>query len=106
MLLHRAHTCTHSVCCRVCVYVVHKLHWLVGWGGIISAGGPALPAFQRGISSIADADDNRDTKDARDDERFSLNVYKFFWLFAIFVKSGLFTNILQRSYDEMEVEAG
>ena len=77
MLLHRAHTCTHSVCCRVCAYVVHKLHWLVGWGGIISAGGPALPAFQRGISSIADADDNRDTKDARDNERFSLNVYKF-----------------------------
>ena len=40
----------------------------IGWlGGIISAGGPALPAFQRGIS-VADADDNPDV-DARDDEK-------------------------------------
>ena len=65
----------------MCVCVVHKLHFevypavcvclhcaqttLVGWGGIISAGGPALPAFQRGIS-VADADDNPDV-DACDD---------------------------------------
>ena len=40
---------------------------LVGWGGIISAIGPALPAFQRGIS-VADADDNPDV-DACDDEK-------------------------------------
>ena len=43
-----------------------------GGGGIISAGGPALPAFQRGIATAADADDKPDA-DAGCDERFSPN---------------------------------
>ena len=86
------HTAANNVCsvsCRIYVFalctnyivqcilpymyvcIVHAQTTLVGWGGIISAGGPALLAFQRGIRVVADADGNRDD-DACDDEMFSL----------------------------------
>ena len=71
MLLHRAMCTQLPTPCAA--YTCVSTNY-IGGRGIISAGGPALPAFQRGIS-IADADDNRDA-DACDDERFSLNVYK------------------------------
>ena len=51
----------------VCVCLRCAQTTLVGWGEIISAGGPALPTFQRGIS-VADADDNPDV-DPCDDEK-------------------------------------
>ena len=48
---------------------MHKLHWLEG--GIISARGPTLLTFQRGISS-ADANDNYDG-DRCEDQSFLTN---------------------------------